>query len=536
VKYIWIDSLCIIQDSKEDWQKEANLMSMIYKSAWMNISADAGEDSRAGLFQETGPNERTWLRFRTDGLNHDWTLTPSLDYFIMRIREAGSFSRAWIHRERQLSRRILHFTKYGMAWECCELGRPSYATESLPDGVPYEHFFEGDNKYQIGRLEQELVPGDEETYARWNDICEILSTKKLTYESDRWLILSTMAEDFSKLLPDEKYMAGLWGSTLPHSLLWYHKYPRGKPTPRLGPSWSWLSACHPVTLANRARTKKHAVVADLLIALAALMTPDNPALPADPFGRVKQGALELRGYIRPVRLKLKPEEQTWELYVLEENLELKPKASQQRTASSHSITRGMRRLFRSSKHESEPISAEETPVKPQPKVKAWRYIGNSWNPTEGDLCDVHVDEADVTVPYDCFAFFVTLDQYPSIEGSEQNTRQLECLLLEKADQGGNTFHRYGKLLFYDELAVKMRYQVTSQDHFRDFDRPSPKLAVSPQVFIAGAHLVQAKERGRYAEDGEAVSQGADSLYQFDDDVQWAFPWLVKLEPVVLQIV
>ena len=423
-----------------------------------------------------------------------------------------------------------------MAWECCELGRPSYATESFPDGVPYEHFFKADNKYQIGRLEQELVPGDEETYARWNDICEVLSTKKLTYESDRWLILSTMAEDFSKLLPDDKYMAGLWGSTLPHSLLWYHKYPREKPTPRLGPSWSWLSGCHPVTLANRARIKRHAVVADLLIAVAALMTPDTPSISADPFGRVKQGALEMRGYVRPIRLKLQPEEQTWKLYVLEENLESKQQTPRQATDSNRSITKGMRRLFKSSKHKSQPSNAEETTVKPQPKVKAWRYIGKSWSPTEGDLYDIHVDEADVTIPYDCFAYFVTLDQYLSTDGAGMNERQLECLILEKVDQNSNTFHRYGKMLFHDDFAVKMRYQVESQDRFKDFDRRGVGQAASPQEYIAGVQLKQAQENGEDGGGGEAVSQGVDSLYQFDGDVQQAFPWLARLEPVVLEIV
>lgn len=29
-QYLWIDSLCIIQDSNDDWKKESSLMSMVY--------------------------------------------------------------------------------------------------------------------------------------------------------------------------------------------------------------------------------------------------------------------------------------------------------------------------------------------------------------------------------------------------------------------------------------------------------------------------------------------------------------------------
>jgi hypothetical protein len=48
-KYIWIDSLCIIQDSKKDWDIESSRMQDGYSHAALNISADAALDSTAGL-------------------------------------------------------------------------------------------------------------------------------------------------------------------------------------------------------------------------------------------------------------------------------------------------------------------------------------------------------------------------------------------------------------------------------------------------------------------------------------------------------
>lgn len=38
-KYLWIDSLCIFQDSHSDWQQEANNMVGIYRHSFCNIAA-----------------------------------------------------------------------------------------------------------------------------------------------------------------------------------------------------------------------------------------------------------------------------------------------------------------------------------------------------------------------------------------------------------------------------------------------------------------------------------------------------------------
>ncbi|KAE8448764.1 hypothetical protein EG329_008980 [Mollisiaceae sp. DMI_Dod_QoI] len=55
VQYLWIDSLCIIQDSPDDWTRESHHMMSIYELAWLNISA-AGSDSEDGrLFMQKNP-------------------------------------------------------------------------------------------------------------------------------------------------------------------------------------------------------------------------------------------------------------------------------------------------------------------------------------------------------------------------------------------------------------------------------------------------------------------------------------------------
>ncbi|PSN73505.1 HET-domain-containing protein, partial [Corynespora cassiicola Philippines] len=39
MSYIWIDSLCIIQDDPQDWTRESSLMAQIYETSALNIAA-----------------------------------------------------------------------------------------------------------------------------------------------------------------------------------------------------------------------------------------------------------------------------------------------------------------------------------------------------------------------------------------------------------------------------------------------------------------------------------------------------------------
>lgn len=51
IEYLWIDSFCIIQDSREDWLKEAAVMNLIFKYSLCTISAtSAWDDTKGCLF------------------------------------------------------------------------------------------------------------------------------------------------------------------------------------------------------------------------------------------------------------------------------------------------------------------------------------------------------------------------------------------------------------------------------------------------------------------------------------------------------
>lgn len=50
LQYLWIDSLCIIQDSKSDWAKHVDIMADIYEYAYITLAAGASEDDDGGFF------------------------------------------------------------------------------------------------------------------------------------------------------------------------------------------------------------------------------------------------------------------------------------------------------------------------------------------------------------------------------------------------------------------------------------------------------------------------------------------------------
>jgi hypothetical protein len=56
VQYMWIDSLCIIQDSDEDWEEESAKMGTIYENAWITIAATSSAGS-AEHFLASRPEE-----------------------------------------------------------------------------------------------------------------------------------------------------------------------------------------------------------------------------------------------------------------------------------------------------------------------------------------------------------------------------------------------------------------------------------------------------------------------------------------------
>jgi hypothetical protein len=73
-QYLWVDSLCIIQDSKTDWAVESLKMGSIYRNSKLKIAALGAADSYVGCFMNRNP-----ICFRDLSVHHtDFKLTNSV--------------------------------------------------------------------------------------------------------------------------------------------------------------------------------------------------------------------------------------------------------------------------------------------------------------------------------------------------------------------------------------------------------------------------------------------------------------------------
>ncbi|KAK4166156.1 heterokaryon incompatibility protein-domain-containing protein [Cladorrhinum sp. PSN259] len=371
--YIWIDSLCIIQnqqrkkeweaESARDWTEQSSIMGDVYRNSDLTIAATGAMNSHVG-FLKPSIGRASLDRFK-ESLQRG-------------VEESPLCQRAWAFQERLLSPRMLHFGADMLFWECrtmtaseenhrghlrgrkinerldgkryptvkesvafeddleeklnlprnpCSLGHQLYRQSQrrflhphlwdaadrnynnrfssgpihaprLRDMRPQQSFgrdyrsvrdpaiyspqmqqadfrvaaddrdtgldgFRGSFAAltsQFTALEaatwQSIAPPVNELvdnflfHHRWYDLIGIYSAGKLTFQKDKLVAISSIANEVQKCHPDNTYVDGLWKETIHMDLLWYVKGGAGGrlgrlPTERHAdnvlPSWTWAS-------------------------------------------------------------------------------------------------------------------------------------------------------------------------------------------------------------------------------------------------------------------------------------------------------
>jgi hypothetical protein len=123
--YLWVDSLCIIQDSKTDVALEIQKMVDIYRGSYITISAATADHSNGGFLQSRIDiaSEDPWYSLGVrQGRNvmGRLFLTPITPRMVHPDSPSDEpiNERAWTLQESLLSPRVLYYSSRQVFWRC----------------------------------------------------------------------------------------------------------------------------------------------------------------------------------------------------------------------------------------------------------------------------------------------------------------------------------------------------------------------------------------------------------------------------------
>ena len=287
--YLWIDSLCIIQDSSNDWAYECTRMSSVYRGSFVNIGANVSADPYGGLFCQRSWKSVTPLAVRLTYAPIGWhrkpiVLYPKGDDNILDHAPLGS--RAWVAQERLLAPRTVHFLEHKVVWECDEC----IASESDVTGKLEGKFF-----FKRTYLARPIATHDNPSQARnqflhtWADIVNFYSGGKLSVATDKLIAISGVARYMQSMRWGDgplQYYAGHWSHNFEFQLTWSAScFSIGsRSRTYIAPSWSWASYNGEVSFPRPYRRTLWANLIHIDI---------RPV--SDSFGAVLSGFIRMRG-------------------------------------------------------------------------------------------------------------------------------------------------------------------------------------------------------------------------------------------------
>ena len=262
IHFLWIDSLCIIQDSTEDWREESAKMADIYKNSTITIAATNAERSTDGFLRDRQPEARCLLKIEEEE-EVSVILRPRIEWYSSPEIVGPLTQRAWVLQERLLPASILHVGGQQMMWQC----RTKVLAEAYCDGddVPQDQkpgevesliraqihdgsgltpaSNEGSPSSKVDLSpESQLYPLQGNIYNQWYRVVGMYAQLKLTKHTDRLPALAGVAQQVQSRTGDT-YLSGIWKSELIRGLHWWF-HPPGTMTRSVtsrAPSWSWAA-------------------------------------------------------------------------------------------------------------------------------------------------------------------------------------------------------------------------------------------------------------------------------------------------------
>jgi hypothetical protein len=322
IDFIWIDSLCIIQDDVDDWEEQAAQMGQIFEFAAITIAASLSSSPYDSLFTKRS------AKYEEFQLYHD--LKSTNDNVVFRARRKIVFgihaktgrskdvdrldTRAWGLQEKLLSSRLVAFTGAEIQWTCqtskvCECRSKCY----IPQPLFLLPVKEVETKGEYG-------------YAKaWSNIVEPYSNRDLTFTDDRLPALSGLAKKFWKIT-GYTYIAGLWKESIWYDLVWQHDTVASSTqitdaaasqttaaAGYIGPRFSWVSTASAVNY----RFARHAYRGTRVRHMT-IVGCDYDTYGRDTYGKAVGARINIRGTTVEAQLRRTSESSNgYELHIME---------------------------------------------------------------------------------------------------------------------------------------------------------------------------------------------------------------------------
>lgn len=298
--YLWIDSLCILQDSTQDWAAESNRMYETYRYSFVNLAAVASANASEGLTYPSSLLSTTPCKVMIGrGQPEAWARTD----YTPGIRSDNNsdlplLTRAWVFQEILLPSRVLLFTKDEVCWECNEMSR----TETFPDSKTIPRPDVAGN-YEVN----EVIPfrktwrnlseqSPDSRIQLWNQMIAQYSGNQMSKPSDKLVAMAGLAHDLGQNWPRVDYLAGLWSYDLLHGLLWNcRRCTRSRFYN--APSWSWASVDGSVTTPSYLNLGFCDPLVEIVEACTTLTVPTMT------YGAVADGYIRLKGALFQAEIK-----------------------------------------------------------------------------------------------------------------------------------------------------------------------------------------------------------------------------------------
>jgi hypothetical protein len=298
LEYLWVDSMCIIQDSADDKDALINQMHKVFACAQVTIAASKASRCTEGFLAPRSNVPKFYAVVR-DPLEYNKIPRRVILMPSSKRRVEPLVTRAWTFQETLLSRRILSYGSRQLRWYCGIHARhdggyrdqdsSSWASlQTLEERVMDDHYLHSDASLISIRS----------TSLRWIEIVKQYTMREMSEPSDKLIAISAVAQRLASLTEGRwgRYYAGIWTERLFEQLLWTTSKDElaKRPVRYRAPSWSWAAIDGRLDWPSIVELRRFEILCTLLD------VEIQPLRSKQPYGAVTAGRIKVYGEVKQV--------------------------------------------------------------------------------------------------------------------------------------------------------------------------------------------------------------------------------------------